>query len=73
MHDRETVIRTCLVCDLPYLGGTYREHQRKHPRRVTAGQARILALIEQGHTQAEVARIVGVSRQRVNEIVRRVA
>jgi DNA-binding NarL/FixJ family response regulator len=70
MHDSITVIRTCTVCGSRYLGGTYGEHRTTHPRRVTETQARVLALLADGHTQSEVARIVGVTRQRVNAIAR---
>lgn len=70
MHDSITVIRTCTVCGSRYLGGTYTEHRATHPRRMTEVQARVLDLLAQGHTQSEVARIVGVTRQRVNAIVR---
>ncbi len=67
--NNETVIRTCRVCTQPYIGGTYALHQQTHPRRITAQQARIRALLAEGHTQSEVARIVGVSRQRIYEVV----
>ena len=70
MHDSVTVIRTCTVCGVRYLGGTYRQHQATHPKRVTAIQARVHELLSKGHTQSEVARIVGVSRQRINAIAK---
>ena len=70
MHNSVTVIRTCTVCGVRYLGGTYRQHQATHPKRVTAIQARVHELLSQGHTQSEVARLVGVSRQRINAIAK---
>jgi DNA-binding CsgD family transcriptional regulator len=73
MSNRVIVIRTCPRCSQQYLGGTYGQHRQKHPRRVTAVQARITDLMAQGYTQSEVARLVGVSRQRVNAVVRRAA
>ena len=66
----ETVIRQCNTCNRPYLGGQWQEHRQSHPRVIKAREARIRSLLDEGHPQAVVARMVGVSRQRVNQIAR---
>lgn len=70
MSNRETIIRTCTVCQQPYLGGTYPQHRRGHRPRVTENQSRVLDLLAQGHSQSEAARMLGVTRQYVNGIAR---
>ena len=74
-------IRFCVMCDQPYQAGTYRAHRAVHvPVRkgaVTRGpsdaQLRAIELLAQGHRQAEVARIVGLTRQRIHQIAKAAA
>lgn len=69
----ETVVpavKRCKTCGRPYVGGQWQEHRQTHPRAVQAREARIRSLLDEGHPQAVVARMVGVSRQRVNQIAR---
>jgi predicted DNA-binding protein (UPF0251 family) len=62
--------RICNDCLQPYPAGTWREHRAGHP---ISQLAEVRALLAEGLTQAEAARRLGVTRQRVNAILRRAA
>lgn len=78
MSNRETILRICTLCDQSYPAGTYRAHAAVHvPVRVRAKRVngevsttwtRVEELLGEGLPQAEVARRLGVSRQRVHQI-----
>jgi hypothetical protein len=74
-------IRFCTLCDQPYQAGTYRAHRAVHvpvrrgpvTRKPTEAQLRAIELLSLGHRQSEVARLVGLTRQRVNQIAKAAA
>lgn len=77
---RSRTYRTCLRCDVLYLVGEYRLHQkgcaktrpgRMYPQKVT--RAEVLDLLATGLTQTEIARRVGVTRQRIGQLVKEAA
>ena len=70
------VIRVCTLCDEPYAAGTYRQHADAHTplRKSRAGiqpsptRDVILEMLHSGTRQVEIARLLGVSRQRVHQV-----
>jgi len=70
------VIRVCTLCDEGYLAGTYRQHADVHTplRKSRAGiqpsasRDVILEMLHSGKRQTEIARLLGVSRQRVHQV-----
>jgi hypothetical protein len=71
------VIRTCTLCDRQYLQGQYAAHAEVHtpvrkgrtgPKEIGAIRIQTLQLLEEGVSQSEIARRLGVSRQRVHQI-----
>jgi transcriptional regulator len=62
--------RICVECFQPYPAGTWREHRSTH---TTTQVEEVRSLLAKGLSQAEVARRLGVTRQRINAIVRRAA
>jgi len=71
-----TPIRVCTLCDESYPSGTYMAHANVHTpvRKSRKGPApsevreTILELLYQGHKQAEIARLLNMSRQRVHQV-----
>lgn len=73
------LFRVCVRCDESYESGTYRAHRQvcRPVRFNTRGYGRtvmvqeVLDAIRTGRSQSDVAREFGVTRQRVNQIVKR--
>lgn len=71
-----TSLRLCTLCDQPYQAGRYREHAGVHtpvrsrptPRRVSPARERAIQLLSMGMSHSEVARAVGLTRQRIGQI-----
>ncbi len=72
-----TLFRVCLLCDEQYAAGTYRAHAAVHvPKRkgnqgpTPKSYAGVFNLYALGLSQSEIARQLGVTRQRVHQILK---
>lgn len=69
------IFRVCTTCDEQYEAGTFKAHAKVHTpvrRRIVPVKvhpAWVLELVGQGKSYAQVAREVGLTRERVRQIV----
>lgn len=66
----EELLRKCRTCGDWYQAGTYRKHGRTHPRQEPLIRPRVVELLAQGHTKASAARLLGVTPQRVSQVMK---
>jgi len=78
----KTLTRFCVICDGMYASGTYSEHRATHPpavygfagrlerrgRRTDEHSLAVTVAIKTGASGAAVARVLGISRERVRQI-----